>query len=76
MEINSQGGAKRKRKRDDEEFGPEESVPATKKQAQSTKRAPKNKDKANQLGVKKGGLSWQASKAANKSTGTRCRSPK
>ena len=73
MEINHQGGAKRKRKRDDEEFGPEESAPATKKQVQSTKRAPKNK---NQLGVKKGGLSRQVSKAANKSTGTRRRSHK
>ena len=76
MEISNQGGPKRKCKWDDEELGPEESAPAMKKQAQSTKRAPKNKDKANQLGVKKGGLSRQASKAAGESTGTRRRSPK
>ena len=47
MEISNQGDAKRKCKQDDEELGPEESAPATKKQEQSTKRAPKNKDKAN-----------------------------
>ena len=72
VEISNEGGAKRKRKQDDEAFGPEESTPETKR----PKRAPKNKGKANQLGVKKGGLSRQASKAANKSTGTRRRAPK
>ena len=52
MEISNQVGAKRKCKQEDKEFGPEESAPAMKKQAQSM-------DKANQPGMKKGGLSRQ-----------------